>query len=356
LNDALKTDSTSRRQAQNLNEAPNGGAPNKGKLLFVKYSALGDIALATAAASCIKAHFPSLSLFWLASKPYNELLSGQPFVDEVLPWDRSRDPQAFFSLVRRVRSLRFDWLIDMQWVQRSALLSALSGARCRLGFFKGHKFPYYDWTPENWHYEDPILERQSAILEGLGISDGLSYPPRLRVSDGGSRTLRLALSVPEPRCAAIIGASKPVKRWPAESWVSFLRMMTDRGWSSILVGHGPEEEEMAREIALQLPEGRTANLVGALDLQGMAALFSRVQLAVGGDTGPLYLAMAAGVPSVGLFGPTNPYTHFPDLTFTASLSAPCPRSGCGNWNCPNADCLSAISPREVLEAIQKLGL
>jgi len=356
VNDMLKGGSDFKKQAQNLNEAPNKEAPSNGKLLFVKYSALGDIALATAAASCIKAHFPSLSLFWLAAKPYDELLSGQPFVDEVLPWDRSRDPRAFFGLLRRVRGLCFDWLVDMQWVQRSALLSALSGAKRRLGFFKGHRFPYYDWTPENWRYEDPILERQSAMLEGLGISDGLSYSPRLCVSGEESRAAEPALNVPEPRCAALIGASKPVKRWPAQNWVSFLRMMISRGWSALLVGHGREEEGLARKIALQLPESRTANLVGALDLKEMAALFSRVQLAVGGDTGPLYLAIAAGVPSVGLFGPTNPKTHFPDLTFTASLSAPCPRSGCNDWNCPNADCLSAILPHEVFEAVQKLGL
>ncbi|HPU78691.1 MAG TPA: hypothetical protein PKY84_10405, partial [Thermosynergistes sp.] len=64
MNDMLKGGSDFKKQAQNLNEAPNKEAPSNGKLLFVKYSALGDIALATAAASCIKAHFPNLSLFW----------------------------------------------------------------------------------------------------------------------------------------------------------------------------------------------------------------------------------------------------------------------------------------------------
>lgn len=326
-----------------------------GKLLFVKYSALGDIALATAAASCIKAHLPRLSLFWLASKPYDELLRDQPFVDGVLSWDRSRDPRAFLGLIKKIREMKFDYLVDMQWVQRSAIISALSGAKRRLGFFKGHKFPYYDWTPgESWRYENPILERQAAILEGLGISDGLFYPPRLCA--GGEGAAHLDLSVPKPRLAALIGASKPVKRWPVENWVSFLRMMIDRGWSAILVGHGRKEEELSSIIADGLPKSCVANLVGALSLKEMAALFSRVQLAVGGDTGPLYLALAVGVPSLGLFGPTKSETHFPRLPYALSLSVPCPRSGCNDWACPKADCLSAISPHEAFAALQKIGL
>ncbi|MEG3065639.1 glycosyltransferase family 9 protein [Acetomicrobium sp.] len=160
---------------------------------------------------------------------------------------------------------------------------------------------------------------------------------------------------PKPRVACIIGASKPVKRWPACSWAEFVSMIASSGGSAVLLGHGRQETDMAKEIISLLPEAfkeKTVDLVGKLKLDEMAAVIEACGLVIGGDTGPMHLALALHKPSVGLFGPTLPGQVGLDKINIKLLSG-CKCAGCQNWDC-DKNCLSSIKPKEAFEALAKL--
>ena len=110
-----------------------------------------------------------------------------------------------------------------------------------------------------------------------------------------------------------------------------------------------------------LPVG--TNLIGQTTLREMAALLTECHLFVGNDSGPLYLAVAAGVPAIGLYGPLDPSLLYPKQPHFIPVYSEVECRGC--WpdgrmkypdHCPKVvpDCMSSIPLERVIEAAEKL--
>ena len=84
------------------------------KLLFIRYSALGDVVRGIPLAATIKETLPNIPLTWLLVHPYEELVKDQPYVDDVLVWDRSRGLKGFIDVILRVRASGFTHLLSFQ--------------------------------------------------------------------------------------------------------------------------------------------------------------------------------------------------------------------------------------------------
>lgn len=141
------------------------------------------------------------------------------------------------------------------------------------------------------------------------------------------------------------------RRWPRERWIEtaeYFQKKSDR-----LFILGTDERNF--------PVGE--NLVGQTSLREALALMSQNALFLGHDSGPLYMALAVGTPSVGLYGPLNPELLYPKLDYFTSLWSPIECRGC--WpegrmiyrdHCPKIvpDCLPQISTAEVIKAGEAL--
>lgn len=312
------------------------GEPSK-KILFVMYSAFGDVVRAIPLARRIRDHFPDHSLTWLVAVPNDELVRALPYADDLLVWDRSRDNGAYFELLLRVRKGRFSRLIAPQATDRIAFLSLLSGIPWRTGN-RRRPFPAFNVS---WQ----------TFLDGLGTVpdvEGFSFKEPFL-----SRSRAKRASLRDPFIAAAIGASKVQKQWPLENWMAFGRLAVEAGWGLCLLGDGKEEEEKAASIAGSLPSERVLNLVGRCSLTESVAIVQQSRLLVAGDTGLLHVAYVSGVPAVGLFGPTLP-EQVGLGAIRAALLADCPDRGCFRWDCPRQDCLRSISARSVFETAASL--
>jgi ADP-heptose:LPS heptosyltransferase len=272
--------------------------PEEGdRLLFIRFSSLGDVLLALGIAKALKARFPALHLTWLAQAEYEGLLRMQPYVDDVLPWDIARGKLTVFSLISRVRRGHFRFLYSVHANDRSALISAFSGIPVRIGFHKNLAFAYgHSLAEAGQTWQLPRIAEGNAPLV-------VPEEQRARLSEKLPAQKRRFLF-----CA--IGASKPFKRWPSSSWAAFLEKAGEDGLVPVLVGNGPEEECMADEIASSC-SADVVNLVGKLSLEEVCALAVSSELAVGGDTGPIHLARMTGIPCIGLFAVNDParYGH-----------------------------------------------
>jgi hypothetical protein len=105
------------------------------------------------------------------------------------------------------------------------------------------------------------------------------------------------------------GATMEVKRWPVERFAAVGRELTTRYDARIMVLGGPGDEQRAEVIARAVPGA--VSVAGKTRLGETAALLRHCRLLISGDTGPLHMAVALGVPVVGLFGPTNPAKYGP---------------------------------------------
>jgi len=105
------------------------------------------------------------------------------------------------------------------------------------------------------------------------------------------------------------GAAWAYRRWPTSRFIELGRWLQDRYQAVIIILAGKGERKLALEIEKGLQDKRTVNLAGQTTLREMAAILKSCKFFVGNDSGPMHVAVAAGVTAVGLFGPGD-YDRF----------------------------------------------
>jgi heptosyltransferase-1 len=150
-------------------------------------------------------------------------------------------------------------------------------------------------------------------------------------------------------CILSPGAGWDAKCWPAASFAQVARELAEAGIVSV-VNYGPGEEELARAVA-EASEG-TATAI-ACSVSQLIEFTRRAELFIGGDTGPMHLAAALGVPVVALFGPTNPLRNGPYGTRSVVLRSERSATSYRHTSQPD-EALRAISPAEVMNAVRRL--
>jgi lipopolysaccharide heptosyltransferase II len=316
---------------------------------------MGDILHTLPFLHALRLRYPSAHLAWLVKSEWAPLLEGHPELDAVLPVHFRVGEIG--ALLRAVRS-DFDWVIDLQGLFRTGLLSRLSGAQVRIGLSDAREGSRIFYTRLAKVPKEPLHAVERYLLAGRLID--LEDLPRTFVlpdlSKANSSVKRLAESWKIPRdrpwVAFHIGAREIPKRWPAERFAFVAdSLIRERNAAALFVGTEGERAQVAGMVAT-LPEG-AFNLAGKTDLLQLAALLSRVDLLVCNDSGPMHLAAALGTPVVAIFGPTDPKKVGPygegHRVFKSEIDcAPCRRSRCVQAGA----CLAAISAEEVARAAQ----
>ena len=149
-----------------------------------------------------------------------------------------------------------------------------------------------------------------------------------------------------------VGAAWPTKRWPVARFVA-----VGRAWDGpVLVLGGPADAGLARAVAEGV--GARASTVTETGFEQTFTALGRGARAVGGDTGLTHLCLAAGIPTVGVFGPTTSddgFWHWDAPAVERELPCrPCSRHG--GLRCPIGDhaCLQGLAAKPVLEALESL--
>jgi lipopolysaccharide heptosyltransferase I len=282
------------------------------RVLIVKLSSLGDVVHALPLAEALRAGLgPDAHIGWAARSKFADLLRGNPHVSRAyeLAGTGAGDLLAFG---RTLRAENFDVALDAQGLLVSGLVARLSGARTRIG---------YDWGREGnrllmTHPVVPARPRIHVVERTLGFCDALGLPrlaPRPQAylaADETGRAAELLAGIETgsagPLVGCIVGASTPEKAWPAERWAEMARLLAADGARVVLLG-AKGEAEAAAAVEKQAGGAVAANLVGdTARPRELAAVLARCDVVVGGDSGPTHLAVALGVPVVGLYGVTDP--------------------------------------------------
>ena len=150
------------------------------------------------------------------------------------------------------------------------------------------------------------------------------------------------------------GSGHPRKNWPLDSYVELARRLEERYEAQTWWILGPAEAGWDRELQKKIPQLR---LWRDLPLRQLAAVLAEFQLYVGNDSGVTHLAAALGGPAVAaIFGPSDPVIWAPqgDRTVVVTPAEPCaPCTRGREIQCPEAVCLSALTPEKVLAAISR---
>jgi heptosyltransferase-1 len=320
----------------------NDSAANWKRLLIVRLGSMGDIIHTLPAATALRKTFPEAMIGWIVEERWAELLcalptprSGprsaqRPLVDKLHTvntkvWRKSpfsaQTWEQIAAGLSELRAPRYEVAVDFQGAIRSALIARSSGAPVIYGFAQPRE------NPASMFYSRRIIARGGHIVEqNLSLADAVTQTqvpmPAIEFprSDEAERECEVWLRQRGITRFAILnpGAGWGAKRWPAERYGEVAQQLAEDGLKS-LINHGPGEEELARVV-----EATCAGAAMGINcsLTQLIALTRLARLFIGGDTGPMHLAAALGVPVVAIFGPTNPERNGPFATRSVVLRSP----------------------------------
>jgi ADP-heptose:LPS heptosyltransferase len=308
------------------------------EVLLLRFSSLGDVVQTNFTAMKIKEKHPDWKLTWLVDSMYADIVRSQPWVDEVIEWNRRKDGnRGFIRVLNEVRKRKFDILVDMHNSDRSCLFSLLSNIPQRYANRKRLPFAHTDYGFEDLRGDIPLYKCCKYLIAPLCA---------------GSKTSKIHEQKTSPVITLSIGASKIQKRWSDERWIEFCLEAVSKGYYLVLLGAGIMEKQSAEHITSEVKSDLITNLVDELSFLELIKAIDIADVAVSGDTGSLHIARALGKPTIGLFGPTlldKKYTS----TLPLSYYSKCQSLDCNNWEC-KIKCLESIPAKDVLNGVEKI--
>ncbi len=357
--------------------------PKNMKILALPLYGIGDVLMTTPALRNIKEKLPSASLTYLHMfKTTRDVLIKNPNVDENIYFpflEAGRLAGARFILGLRGR---YDIAINFYPSNRRDynLASFLSGCPVRIGHtYVKRNIKELNFLKNRTFMEDDNLhnvEENLRLLGFLGIKDPCPYPMEIFLTEEEEKEAALWLrekGISEDEKALIVGFHPGTsafkehvnKRWPAQRFSVLIDMIAAISPASrFLIFGGTEEAGIKEDIKRGCSRG--ASRVRAVDTRGIrqtAALMKRCGLFISNDSGLMHLSAALKVPTVGIFGPTNPGWVSPWGERTKVVQnpgagcEPCFRYSPEPLQCRKKydfRCLQGISAEEVLEAARSL--
>src|SRR6266850_1572970 len=279
-------------------------------VLIIKLRYIGDVLLATPTVRAIKAARPDVRVTMLLNRGTEDVLSGNPDMDEIVVLDKG-SLAAQWRLIVGLRRRRFDTVIDLTDGDRSAFLSWISGAPVRIGFNDEHRWRGRCYTqviqpvPGMRHRIDRDLE----VLKPINIQAG---PKDLQLwltpeEEGSADQLLDQLGVQRSQSIVMLqpGARYWFKAWPPERFAELADRLMSQYGCQVLIGGSDQDIDLAQQIR-QMAKCRPIIMAGRTTIKQFAAIAKKSALFIGGDTGAMHIASAVGTPVVALFGPSSP--------------------------------------------------
>jgi heptosyltransferase-1 len=282
------------------------------RFLVVRLGSLGDIVHTFPAVAGLRNSFPRAEIVWLTHPRWVNLVVSSGLATEIWPVD-SRDLASVRQTIARIRAQRWDAAIDYQGLWKSALLPFLAGVPKRVGFSSeairefGVPILYTDQVhPRAKHIAD-----QNGELSLRAGAQSAVDPVKLQVNETDRQRVcsDLAAAGIDRYVVLSPGGGWRSKCWPAERFGELCQKIREALNVRCVINYGPGEEALA--AAVKSASGNAEPVPYDGELGQLMALLQGAKCIVGGDTGPLHLAIALGTKAVAIFGPTNPVRNGP---------------------------------------------
>jgi lipopolysaccharide heptosyltransferase II len=357
------------------------------EILVIRTAYVGDVVMALPILQPLKTRFPNAKITFLACHAAIPLLQTNPFIDDILAYTpfwfykRQNPLREYLDFRHELRKRRFDMVIETRADIRD-ILFLIQPARAT------HKISYAvgggDWMLTNVapypglkhkiEYHLDIARHLGANVDSDAVEWGI-YP-----TEAERREIRELLEncqVRKPFAVLHPGSRLPFKCWAPDKFADLAnRIMTELDMQVLLVG--AESEKPITESVIQawsqqssavdtrrvLPQGTAGSnpapsaiidLAGRINLRQLGCLLYEAALFVGNDSGPMHLAAAAGIPTIGIFGPSKPVETAPFGKHCRAVAAdfPC-RETCDESHCritPENACIIELDADRVWSAV-----
>ena len=331
------------------------------RILIFELNWLGDILFSFPVIKALRVAFPSARIAVAVVPRYADLFKGNQCVDRVHILSDKRGVGAFFEKVRFLREIakeKYDTCFFLKPSGTKGFMALLSGICTRIGFSGKKMFLTHEVkTPsEDVHR----VRRLLALTEAAGISAESDTYEYLVPEDNLKETdeaPRVVMEFSREVVALNPGGNWDAKRWPPENFtrlsVEILKRLKD---VEIVITGAEKDKPLAEKIVSEVNSERCHAVAGKTDLGQAAALYKKCVLVVSADSGPIHLASAVGVTTIGIFGPTDPEITGPRgigksviVRGRVTCKIPCYEETCEK----NYICMKNVTVRRVLDEVLK---
>ncbi len=279
--------------------------PKKLKILIIRLDRIGDAVLSLPAIEAVRSHFPDAWISVMVRPGVREIMEGHPSIDEVIPYfyeNKGRHSSLFGNLrfLKETRRRRFDICFILHPSVRSHCVPFVAGIPYRIGFGSALGF---------------LLTQSVRDLRHLGLKHESEYALDIvrvlgaEASGGESRGvtfftehLRKTERLSGQKIVAVHpGSSCASKRWPIGRYAELVQMILRNTPFHVAV-IGGKDEKLLGEFLKKQNAARVEDLTGELDLKELAAFFSRCELLISNDSGPVHIASSVGAKTLVIFG------------------------------------------------------
>lgn len=343
------------------------------KVLIIKTSALGDIIHALPVLDYLHQAAPGISIDWVVEEQFAALLEGNPLVAalrivKTRTWRKrpfsGETLREVAALRNDLRRERYDIAFDIQGNLKSGIIAWASGARKRIGFASDHLQEALNalfttqqvrQRPEDDHAGARYLRIVSAPFD----RDYSNFELTSQIVTGKAEDTAAEEVVNSSGDVPVIlfhgGTTWQTKFWSEEGWIDLGRMICSAYPSAgILLSWGNDAEKAAAgRIAAAI--GSRARVLEKYPLKGIAAILKKVDLVIGGDTGLIHLAAAAGTPTVSYYRASDGSISGPrgeeHVIVQSTLHCTrCQRTSCSK----DAECRASITPEALYAGVEKI--
>lgn len=317
------------------------------EILIVKLGALGDVVNTLPLAVRLHRKLDA-RIHWLVEPLSYPIVAHHPCVAHSILFDRSRWRPAAATVVKQIRSRRFDAVLDLQRTLKSGAFTVLARTGRRIGFDRARckemtwLLPFDRIPPSA-----PSAHMVHQYLEFAGYLGAPGKDIEWHISGGQTppRTLPAVYAVLN------IGATKPANRWPRGRWAALAGALWEQLRLPCVVTGGREDVPAAERIQKEAPPG-LVNLAGQTRIGQLIHVLQHASVVITCDTGPMHLAVALNTPVVALFGPSDPRRTGPFKGRVIKAQAAC--APCNRKTCPDPVCMRQIEPQPVVEQVKGL--
>jgi len=283
--------------------------PSPKRILVIRLDRLGDVILSTPVLQVLRQQFPHAFIAMMVRPACREVIEGNPYLDEVILYDRDgmhHSVRATIGFARRLRRHTFDTAIVLHPTNRSHWIPWLAGIPIRVGYDRKcgwlltHRVPHRKQEGEK-HEAAYTLE----LLEPFGIAAREPHPfvPIHATAERRVASLLAERAVePTERLVAIHPSASCVsKRWMPERFAQVADRLISEQHVRICLVAGEADALYAHQVARAMRRP-ALDFAGRLGVGELAALLHRCRLLVSNDSGPVHVAAAVGTPVVDIFG------------------------------------------------------
>ncbi|MEW5758588.1 MAG: lipopolysaccharide heptosyltransferase II [Candidatus Omnitrophota bacterium] len=282
---------------------------NYNRILIIRTDKIGDVVLSTPVITALRSNYPESFIAIMVAPEAREIVEGNPYLDEVIVFDKNRTHKGFFGtfrITREIKNRHFDLAVILHTTNRINLITFFAGIKKRIGYDRRLSFLLTDKLKDTKYLgKKHEVEYNLDIIKKLGIEFS-SPKPFIPLKDDSEKYIEDILrknGITEKDKIVVLhpGASCVSKRWPFERFSELADILARDFLVKIIIVASKDQKNLADLTLVNMKE-KAINLAGIVSISQLASLLRRASLFISNDSGPVHIASALDTPVISIFG------------------------------------------------------